>query len=560
MRRRALAVVICGLLGVVGTAVVAEPAHASAPLRTHAAERGKLIGTAVATNQLSTEAPYRDAAAREFNAVTAENAMKWDATEPSRGQFSFGGADQVMAFAQTNNQVVHGHTLVWHSQTPGWVQGLDATQLRAAMQTHVDTVVGRYAGRIAAWDVVNEVFEENGTLRNSFWLQRLGSGYIAEAFRLARAADPTAKLYINDYNVEGQNAKSNAMYNLVRDLRAQGVPIDGVGLQTHLAIQFGFPGDLQQNIQRFANLGVDVKITELDVRMQLPADATKLATQATYYRNVVDACLAVARCVGVTIWGFTDRYSWVPDTFPGQGAALPYNENYGQKPAYAAVHDALDDGGGPVDTTPPSTPGAPVASNPTLSSLTLTWPPSTDNVGVVGYDVHRALGSGAFAVVGTPATNTFTDTGLAAGTIYRYFVRARDAALNRSADSPTITATTQPGGPPPPPPGNCRVAHTVSNWGGTNGFTASLAVTNTGTAPITNWTLAFAYTAGQRLTPPGWSAVWAQNGSIVTATPLDWNRTISPGTTITIGFNGTHSGSNPTPTTHSINGSNCTTV
>ncbi|WP_311202686.1 endo-1,4-beta-xylanase [Actinophytocola gossypii] len=313
----------------------------SGTLRDHAEARGFLIGTALATGPLSGEASYRDIAGSEFNVVTAENAMKWDATEPQQGQFNFSGADQIMDFAEANGQTVHGHTLVWHNQTPGWVQNLDANAMRTAMRNHIDTVVGRYAGRIPSWDVVNEVFNENGGMRDSFWYQRLGESYIADAFRAARAADPNAELCINDYNVEGINAKSTAMYNLVSRLRGQGVPIDCVGIQGHLSIQYGFPNDLRQNIQRFADLGVDVKITELDVRVSTPADANELATQATYYRNVIDACLAVSRCDQLTVWGFTDKHSWVPDTFPGEGAALPYDQNYQPKPAYQALHDAL---------------------------------------------------------------------------------------------------------------------------------------------------------------------------------------------------------------------------
>jgi GH35 family endo-1,4-beta-xylanase/pectate lyase len=326
---------------VTGGAGVGQPAAATQPLRDHASARGLLIGAAVATGPLSGEPAYQDTLNREFNAVTAENAMKWDATEPNPGQFTFAGADQVVSSAEANGQTVHGHTLVWHNQTPGWVQNLDAAGMRAAMQNHISTVVGRYAGRVASWDVVNEVFDDNGGMRQSFWYQRLGESFIADAFRYARAADPNAKLCINDYNVEGVNAKSTAMYNLVSRLRGQRVPIDCVGIQGHLAIQYGFPNDLRQNIQRFADLGVDVRITELDVRMQLPADATKLATQATYYRGVADACLAVSRCVALTVWGFTDKHSWVPGTFPGEGAALPYNENYAPKPAYQSLHDAL---------------------------------------------------------------------------------------------------------------------------------------------------------------------------------------------------------------------------
>lgn len=316
---------------------------ACAPLRELADRHDFLVGAAVAAGPLANEAAYRDTLAREYNAVTPENALKWDATEPSPGQFTFGDADAIVDAAQANDQTVHGHTLVWHSQTPGWVQGLPASEMRAAMQNHIDTVVGRYRDRVAAWDVVNEAFDEDGTLRQSFWMQTLGAGYIAEAFRAARAADPDADLYINDYNVEGRNAKSNALYDLVRDLRAQGVAIDGVGLQAHLILG-QVPNDLQQNIERFAALGVDVKITELDIRMTLPADQTKLAQQAADYRRVFDACLNVERCVGITTWGFTDRHSWVPGFFPGQGAALPYDENYNPKPAYTEAHHRLIEG------------------------------------------------------------------------------------------------------------------------------------------------------------------------------------------------------------------------
>jgi endo-1,4-beta-xylanase len=241
----------------------ATSADASASLRTHAAARGKFIGTALSTSDLANEAAYRNTAAAEFSQVTAENAMKWESTEPNPGQFTFSGADAVVNFATQNNQQVHGHTLVWHSQTPGWVQGLGASAMRQAMQNHISQVVGRYAANpaVVSWDVVNEVFEENGSMRPSFWYNTLGQSFIADAFRAARAADPDARLCINDYNVEGINAKSTAMYNLVSQLRQQNVPVDCVGFQSHLSIQYGFPNDLQQNLQRFANLGVQVRIT-----------------------------------------------------------------------------------------------------------------------------------------------------------------------------------------------------------------------------------------------------------------------------------------------------------
>jgi endo-1,4-beta-xylanase len=456
------------LLALAATFVISSPASASAALRVHAAARGKFIGFAAATGPLANETAYRNIAAGEFNQVTPENALKWDATEPSDNNYNFTGADQIVAFAQANNQTVHGHTLVWHSQTPGWVQGLSGTAMRTAMQDHITTVVGRYANNAAvvSWDVVNEVFDDNGNLRPSFWLNAMGQTYIADAFRFARAADANARLCINDYNVEGINAKSNAMFNLVQSLRGQGVPVDCVGVQGHLAVQFGFPSQVQQNLQRFADLGVQVRITELDVRIPLPADSNEITTQNTYYTNMINACNAVTACAGVTIWGFTDKYSWVPDTFSGQGQALIYDTNYNQKPAYTAVHNALD--GGPVDTTPPSTPGTLTASGVTSNSVNLAWGASTDNVGVTGYNVYR---NGT--LVTTVTTTSTTQTGLTASTAYQFFVRARDAAGNLSPQSNTVSITTLPGTgdtTPPTTPGTLTASGITSTsvnlaWG-----------------------------------------------------------------------------------------------
>lgn len=184
------------LVGMLATFLLpAVSAEASAPLRTHAAARGKFIGAALATGPLSNETSYRDIAATEFNQVTAENAMKWDSTEPSQGQFNFSGADAIVNFATQNTQQVHGHTLVWHNQTPSWVQSLSATAMRTAMQNHISQVVGRYAGNatVVSWDVVNEVFDDNGGMRSSFWYNTLGQSFIADAAVTVGGQTVTAK-------------------------------------------------------------------------------------------------------------------------------------------------------------------------------------------------------------------------------------------------------------------------------------------------------------------------------------------------------------------------------
>ncbi|MER5599504.1 endo-1,4-beta-xylanase [Streptomyces sp. NPDC002265] len=324
---------------------------ADTPLRDLAAAKGKVVGTAVTGSKLT--GSYGDIAGAQFGSLTPGNAMKWGSVEPTQGTFNWAEADQIVAFAQAHNQQVRGHTLVWHSQNPSWLTNgsWTAAQLSSLLQNHIGTEVGRYKGRITAWDVVNEPFNEDGTYRSTLWYNGLGADYIASALTWARAADPAARLYINDYNVEGVNAKSTALYNLVKSLKERGVPIDGVGLQAHLILG-QVPSTLQQNIQRFADLGVDVAITELDIRMALPADSTKLAQQAADYKAVTAACVAVTRCVNLTVWGFTDSDSWVDSTFPGYGAATLYDANYAPKPAYYGVAEAL---GGTTTTPPPST-------------------------------------------------------------------------------------------------------------------------------------------------------------------------------------------------------------
>jgi endo-1,4-beta-xylanase len=181
----------------------------------------------------------------------------------------------------------------------------------------------------------------------------MGSGYIADALRTAHAADPNAKLYLNDYNIEGENAKSNALYSLAQSLVSQGVPLNGIGLESHFILG-QVPSDMQANMQRFANLGLDVAVTELDDRIQLPASSANLQQQATDYGNIVKDCLNVARCVGVSQWGVSDAASWIPGTFPGYGAATMYDQNYQPKPAYNATVTALggsSSGGGGGGTT-----------------------------------------------------------------------------------------------------------------------------------------------------------------------------------------------------------------
>jgi endo-1,4-beta-xylanase len=348
--RRAAVVIGAGALvtglAVYGSAQAGEPAAdpaadppatSQATLREAAEAAGRFVGTAVADHRLS-DATYSEIASTEFSSVTAENVMKWEAIQPSQGSFDFGAGDRLVDFAGENDQQVYGHTLVWHSQLPSWVSngGFNAEQLNQVMADHITEVAGHYAGQVAYWDVVNEAFNEDGTRRESVFQTTIGDEYIANAFRAADAADPDAKLCINDYNIEGVNAKSDGLYELVSSLVDQGVPIDCVGFQSHLIVG-EVPGDMQENLQRFADLGLEVIVTELDIRMTTPPDDARLAQQAEDYQQVVEACVNVESCSGVTVWGFSDADSWVPGVFPGEGAACPYDENYQPKPAYDGI-------------------------------------------------------------------------------------------------------------------------------------------------------------------------------------------------------------------------------
>lgn len=338
-----VALAICLASAQIAFATNSAPSHPASTLRQEAARLGIRVGSAVSDAALSTDSAYASILGQQFSSLTPENEMKWSSIEADRGVFTFGPADAEVQFAEQHHQLVRGHNLVWHNQLPTWLTSGSFTnaQLAEILRQHIFTEVSHFRGKIWQWDVVNEPFNEDGTLRATIWEQALGPNYFADVLRWAHEADPHAKLFLNDYNIEWIGPKSDAMYALVKSLKEQHVPIDGVGFETHLGLQYGLPG-MQDNLQRFADLGLDVSITEMDVRMILPATPDLLATQASWYAQVMQACIAVRRCVDFTVWEYTDKYSWIPGFFTGQGAADIYDENLAPKPAYAALIDALE--------------------------------------------------------------------------------------------------------------------------------------------------------------------------------------------------------------------------
>jgi endo-1,4-beta-xylanase len=324
-------------------------------LRQEADRIGVLVGTAVNPRYLS-EPAYASTLAREFNMLEPEDAMKWTALRPDEKTFDFADADRLVEFAQAHRMKVRGHNLVWGIHNPQWLAEGHFTpeQLSALLQEHIRRVVGCYRGKVFAWDVVNEAFDQNGNLRDSIWYDQPGIGlagkstaYIERAFRWAHAADPRALLFYNDAEGEAVNSKSNATYAMVKDFKQRGVPIDGVGLQMHIFDLNPNVNSIAANIERFVKLGVQVHITEMDVALPVdpagsPADSADLQRQEEIYRRIATVCLQHPGCTAIQTWGFTDKYSWIGwFTHGSKGDGLLFDRQYHPKPAYDALHQTL---------------------------------------------------------------------------------------------------------------------------------------------------------------------------------------------------------------------------
>jgi endo-1,4-beta-xylanase len=322
----------------------ALPATAADTLRSLAQAAGIRIGTAVNVEALSRDAAYAQLLAREFNLVTPENAMKFSVVQPERGRFDFTQADALVEFAEAHAMQVNGHVLVWHQQLPDWLAHgqFSRDELKDILREHIRTLVTRYRGRVASWDVAAEAVDEDGRLRDTFWSRGIGPDYLDLAFRWAHEADPQAHLRYNDYGGEGDGIKSDGIYDLMAELRRKGAPLHGIGLQMHASLNDApRPSEVRINMKRLAALGLQTHITEMDVMLPLPASRADLRAQAALYRDMLQACLAVPQCRSFSTWGASDRYSWIPDFFPGQGAALLIDKDARAKPAYHSIRRQL---------------------------------------------------------------------------------------------------------------------------------------------------------------------------------------------------------------------------
>jgi len=322
------------------------------PLKELASARGIYIGTAVTPGPLfnNPEVAYSNILVREFNIIVAENDMKFENLEPSSNNFNFSTADKIVNLAIANGMKIRGHVLVWHQQS-GWASSVNNPEaLSNILSNHIFTVMRLFSNKVQYWDVVNEAIDDNlnnsattfyPNLRKSFWWTNLGSNYIEYAFQLARAADPTAKLFYNDYSIEAYNNKAYYTFLLVSNLKAKGL-IDGIGLQMHIDTNFNpYSNGFANNLKRFSDLGLEIHITEMDVRIPVPSSYENYTAQAKTYKDVLTVALANTNVKAIIFWGFTDKYSWVPQFFTGYGNALLFDKNYNKKKAYDAVWEVL---------------------------------------------------------------------------------------------------------------------------------------------------------------------------------------------------------------------------
>lgn len=284
--------------------------------------KGKLYwGSATDSNRFN-NAQNAAILRNDFGQVTPENSMKWDATEPNRGSFSFSGADATVNFAQQNGLLVRGHTFLWGQQIPGWINNInDRATMTAVIQNHITTVLTRYKGKVYGYDVVNEHINEDGSIKQTPFTRVLGNDAFTIAFQAARAADPNAKLYINDYNLDSNNAKVQGIVRLVNQLNNGTRLVDGIGSQGHITGGQGASAQAALTALAAANVE-EIAITELDIANAPTAD----------YVAVARACLNTPKCVGITSWGVRDPDSWRANTNP-----LLFDANFNPKPAYNAI-------------------------------------------------------------------------------------------------------------------------------------------------------------------------------------------------------------------------------
>lgn len=347
--RQIALIVVVGLLGCTAaeTTTVMQPAGPSTLRDAFPFP----VGAALNPNLLTGNPAYRQTAQREYSSITAENYLKMGNVHPEQNRFDWTGSDVLINFAEQNRQRMHGHTLVWHQAVPGWVTNFkgDSIAWEGLFKSHIQTTISHYKGRIASWDVVNEAFSDDGSLRSTLWLTHLGPDYVARAFRYAREADSTVKLFYNEYGHEYSPKKLAAVLAMATDFRRRSVPLDGLGLQMHTNIGQS-DASIENAIQQVAATGLLVHISELDVRVNqgkvadyviTDADAQKQRQKFAAIVRAYRTRVPKAQQHGITTWNVGDADSWIPTYCSCQDFPLPFDKQYAKKPAYDGLLDGL---------------------------------------------------------------------------------------------------------------------------------------------------------------------------------------------------------------------------
>lgn len=313
-------------------------------IASRASKKGLDIGTAFGSDIFNPEDQER---IKEFsNILVAENFMKCANLRPNAKFWNWSDIDHAIEFAQANNIQMKFHTMFWHQQNSSFVSNISTKEdALAFMDDHIKTIMEHLKGKIKVYDVVNEMFEEDGSFRQSKWYNLIGEEYLAHALTVARSCDPDAKLYLNEYNNECVGyPKADAMFNFVKKLKESGVPIDGIGMQLHLSTDLPFnPDAIRANCRRYADIGIEISFSEVDVR--LPAskfnDEAEVKKQEEIYTTLLDIALTEPNVKSFIVWGMYDRTNWVPATFGGYGNACIYDMEYNKKPVYNALFEKL---------------------------------------------------------------------------------------------------------------------------------------------------------------------------------------------------------------------------
>ncbi len=329
---------------VAAVAILATLASCGSPAPRKIADgNGMVFGLAVKAGDIYTPETVKILKSH-FNLIVPEDSMKWVNIRPKKDFWNWSDMDAMVDFAEKNKMKIKGHTFLWQDQNGPYVHSLKTREEAIALLTdHITTIMTRYKGRVSEYDVANEVFNEDGTMRDTIWRRLIGDDFLDIAFKTARAADPDAKLILCDYNTEyAGTAKGDASYELVKELKGRGVPVDGVAFQLHCMAELPLNEEaIRENVRRFHAMGVTCSFSEVDVRMKLPADEVTIGLQNDVYERLATIARTEPGAKSLILWGLSDKGSWIPRAFPGYGSANVFDKDMKKKPAYHALIKGL---------------------------------------------------------------------------------------------------------------------------------------------------------------------------------------------------------------------------